>query len=247
MILAPLSLAWGQDSILPPQPYPAGIHFMYTYGKLAIKDQYISNEKYSGRISSFGFGWTRAHEKYNYRLHFDYGFSDEMKNNNAYTDITLVSLSQGFIYQLKPAHFLNKELYLYLGPSTDFVYFYNKPQIAVTGFDYAQSFAAMLSIDLRTEAIYPLSQKFQFETSVQFALLSFTFRQVDSEEEESSPAKLLPFFMAFQGDFDFNIRYCIFRNFSFLGGYEFRLLNISEWDRLTVAGDYGVVGLTYRF
>lgn len=140
--------------------FPAGVHAALVFGKIAVKDKYISNEKYSGPIYSYTVSWSRIHEEYAYRLKFNYGFTDRITNNNASTGITLVLLSQGFLYSLKGKKITGHDLYVWMGPATDFVFFINQPNIAVDGFDYAQSSAAMLSLGINAKAVYPVSKKF---------------------------------------------------------------------------------------
>jgi hypothetical protein len=237
----------GQDDIQTENIYPAGIYAEYSLGSMAVKDQYISKEKYTGPISQYRFGWAREHEKYIYRLRFGYGFSDQIKNNNARTRITQVFLNQGFLYPLKPVQLFHNDLHLLLGPSIDFMYFFNEPNIAVAGFDYSQSFAAMLSVGLNTDVVYPITQKFQIESFLSLSVLSFTFRAIDSDEDDASPAKLLTLFKGLNGTFNFGARYFIVNNLSLRVGYEFQLLTISPWDPITAASDHLVFGLTYRF
>lgn len=227
--------------------YPAGIHFGIMYGGLAVKDQNISSEKYTGKFLQYVFGWARYHEKYAYRLNFIYGFSDQIKNYKSSAEITQVSLDQGFLYPLKQIQFFKKDLYFFMGPSTGFIYYFNKPKIAVAGFDYSQSFAAMLSLGLSTEAFYTLCRKLQLESSLNLSVLSFSFRQVDSEENDESPAKLLTLFKGLNGNFDLGARYFILKNLSIKAGYKFQLINISVWEPLTTAEDNIKVGLTFRF
>ena len=83
------------------------------------------------------------------------------------------------------------DLYIWLGPSTEFFFYYSKPNIAVSGFDYAQSFAGLLALGFKADAIYPLKRNFQLESSLGLTVLSLGFRMVDSEEDNQSPVKKL--------------------------------------------------------
>lgn len=192
-------------------------------------------------------GWAREHNKYVYRLNFSYGFSDQIKNNNARTEITQVFLTQGFLYPLRDKKLFSKELNLFIGASTDFIYFLNKPVVAVDGFDFSQSHAAMLSVGLNADAILRISNKFHVESALSTSILSFAFRSVDNEEDNESPAKLLTLIKGLNSSFDLGVRYFILNKLSIKAGYEFMLLNISAWEPLTLAGDYLVVGIIYRF
>lgn len=238
---------FGQDTLNKIEVFPAGVFIEYGFGNYAVKDQYISQEKYKGNMPQYGIGWAREHDKFVYRLKFAYRYSNKIKNNNASTEITQVTLNQGFLYPLNRAHLFKKELYFYLGPSTDFIFYFNEPNIAVDGFDYAQSFAALLSVGVNVEGIYPLSNKFQIETGLSFPVLSFAFRVVDSEEDDQSPAKLLTLIKGLNLDLNLGIRYFILDKLSVNLKYNFQLLTISAWNPLTTASDNGIIGLTYRF
>ena len=124
----------GQDSLSYLNVYPAGISFEYGIGNYSVKDEYISKEKYSGTLPYYSFGWIRNHNKYVYRLNMDYRYSNDIYNYNVSTGINQLMLSQGFLYPLKKKTLFKNDLYIWLGPSTEFFLYYNKPNIAFLGF-----------------------------------------------------------------------------------------------------------------
>lgn len=237
----------GQDTTNHSTIFPKGITVKYGYGNFSVKDEYISNEKYSGTIPYFSFGWARKHNKYVYRLEMEYRNSDEIKNYNISTNITQFKLNQGFLYPLKKRELFNKELDLWFGPTTEFFFFVNEPNIAVDGFDYAQSFAALFSLGINIVGAYSLNSKFQIESSIGMSALSLGFRMVDSEEDDQSPVKLLTLFSGLNSSFDLGMRYYIFNNLSIKAGYKFELCRISAWNPLISAIDNLLIGLTYSF
>jgi hypothetical protein len=237
----------GQDTTNHSTIFPKGITVKYGYGNFFAKDEYISGEKYSGTIPYFSFGWARKHNKYVYRLEMEYRNSDKIKNFNISTNITQFTLNQGFLYPLKKRGLFNKDLDLWLGPTTDFFFFVNEPNIAVGGFDYSQSFAALLSLGINIAGAYSLNSKFQIESSIGMSALSLGIRMVDNEEDDQSPVKLLTFFSGLYSSFDLGIRYYIFNNLSIKAGYMFELCRISAWNPLIAASDNLLLGLTYSF
>jgi hypothetical protein len=137
----------GQDTPDAPMVYPAGLSLEYGMGNYSVKDEYISNEKYSGTLPFLSVGWARQHSKYVYRLRMIYRNAKDISNYNVSTDVYQFTLNQGFLYPLKTAKLFHHDLYAWLGPTTEFFFFYNKPDIAVSGFDYAQSFAGLFSAE----------------------------------------------------------------------------------------------------
>ncbi len=126
--------------------FPAGVAMEYGIGNFAVTDEYISKEKYSGPMPLFTLQWSRMHETYGYRLEFMFRSSEDIKNYNVSTEIVEGSLQNAYLYPLAPVNLLGKKTFLFLGPTSEFYFYYNQPKIAVSGFDYAQSFAALLAI-----------------------------------------------------------------------------------------------------
>ena len=237
----------GQDDTDAPMVHPAGISVEYGMGNYSVKDKYISNERYSGTLPSFTVGWAREHEKYVYRLQMTYRNSKDISNYNVSTDVYQFTLNQGFLYPLKKVKLFHHDLYAWLGPTTEFFFYYNKPDIAVSGFDYAQSFAGLFSVGGRTEVIYPLKRNLQLESSLGITVLSLGFRMVDSEEDNQSPANLLTLFSGLNSSFDLGARYYLFKQLSVKLAYRFELTNITAWEPLHSASDNIRMGLTYQF
>jgi len=237
----------GQDSLSYLNIFPAGISFKYGIGNYSIKDEYISKEKYSGKLPYFSIGWARNHNKYVYWLEMEYRNSDAIKNNNVSTNITQFTLNQGFLYSLKKGELFKKELYLWLGPSTELFFFYNKQNIAVAGFDYSQSFAALFSAGINIFGTYSLNHKFLIGFSLDLSVLSLGFRSVDNEEDDQTPVKLLTLFSGINSSFDLGIHYDVFDKLSIKAGYKFELCRISAWNPLISTSDNLMLGLTYNF
>jgi hypothetical protein len=239
--------ASGQDTLSYQNIYPAGISIEYGIGNYSVKDEYISKEKYSGILPVISFGWARRHTTYVYRLDLTYRNSDNINNYTVSTDITQFTLNQGFLYPLKKKVIFKKDLYIWLGPSTEFFFFANNQNIAVTGFDYAQSYAALFSLGFQAECIFPLKRNFQLESSLRLTVLSLGYRMVDSEEDDQSPVNLLTMFSGLNSSFDLGVRYCLLNRFSAKLAYQLEVTRISAWDPLLSASDNLVLTLTYRF
>ena len=237
----------GQDSLSHQSTFPAGITIEYGVGNYSVKDEYISKEKYSGTLPYYFVGWTRKHETYIYRLDLSYRKSNNITNYNVSTDITQFTLNQGFLYPLETISLFKKDLYFWLGPATEFFFFINDQNIAVAGFDYAQSFAGLFSLGLNLNGIYPLSNHLQLESSLRATVLSLGFRMVDNEEDDQSAVKLLTLFSGLNSAFDLGARYYLLKRLSVKLAYKFEITRISAWQPLLSASDNLIFGLTYSF
>jgi len=237
----------GQDSLNHQSTFPPGITIEYGVGNYSVKDEYISKEKYSGTLPYYSVRWTKRHNEYVYRLDMAYRNSNDINNFNVTTDITQFTLNQGFLYPLNEISIFQKSLYLWLGPATELFFFYNDQNIAVSGFDYAQSFAGLFSLGLNVEGIYPLNSGFLLESSLRLTVVSLGLRMVDTEEDDQSGAKLLTLFSGLNASFDLGVRYFLLDRLSVKLAYKFELTRISAWDPLLSASDNLIIGLTYSF
>jgi hypothetical protein len=236
-----------QDSLSHRAVFPSGISVEYGLGSYSVRDEYISKEKYSGTLPSFTANWSRFHNKYGYFLSLEYGSSSKIKNYNVSTDIYQFAINQGFLYPLPAISLFARDVYAFLGPSTEAYFFYNKQNIAVSGFDYAQSVAALFSIGVNSEIIFPIRKNLQAESSLGLSMLSLGFRMVDLEEEDVSPVKLLTLLSGTNVSFGLGIRYKLIDNFSLKLGYKLHLTRISSWDPLLSASDNLIVSVAYKF
>jgi len=237
----------GQESDSSEFKFPAGVGVEYGIGNIAVTDEYISKEKYSGTMPFFTFYWSRMHETYGYRLQFMFRSSDDIRNNNVSTEIVEGALRNSYLYPLKPVNVFGKRTFLFLGPVSEFYFYYNQPKIAVSGFDYAQSFAALLSLGGCIESYFLLSENFSVESDFNISLLSLGLRMVDSEEEDVSPAKLLTAFAGFNGSFRLGLRYRLFTSLSVRLAYGLQLTRISSWTPLLAVSDNLIATLSYEY
>jgi len=237
----------GQDSLNPEMNYPEGIALEYGMGSYAVTDEYISTEKYSGCLPYYSIAWANQHSNYVYHLKIDFRNSSEIKNYNVSTDIYQFTLNQGFIYELSRFTLFDNDAHLYLGPSTELFFYYNNQNIAVDGFDYAQSFALLISGGISSQIFYKLWDDFNIEGSLDFSVLSLGLRIVDSEEEDVSPVKILTLFSGTNLVLRLGPRYYLLDNLSVKAAYLFHLTRISSWEPLLSASDNVVFSLTYGF
>ena len=236
-----------QDSLKQKSIYPEGISLEYGIGSYAVTDEYISEEKYSGSLPYYSITWANQHSNYVYHLKIDFSNSSKIKNYHVSADIYQFTLNQGFSYALPKFTIFNKDAYLYLGPSTELFFYYNKQNIAVSGFDYSQSFALLISGGINSQLFYKLWNDFNIEGTLDFNVLSLGFRMVDEEETDESPAKILTLISANNIVFTLGPRCYLLDNLSVKASYLFHLTRINTWEPLLSASDNIVLTLSYGF
>ncbi|MBN1895942.1 hypothetical protein JW906_15765 [bacterium] len=246
LLLMTAMLLYAQEPQGQTRKFPAGLSLAYGIGSHAHTDEYISREKYSGSLPTVQAGWTNRHDSYVYHVGMEFGSSSEIKNANISSTVTQFSMRQGFLYPLPGFSLLSGKANAYVGPSTGIFVFTNKQHIAVSGFDYAQSIAALISLGLDSRLICPLSDRFNIESSLNFSVLSLGVRMVDMEENDESPVKLLTLFSGLNGSWDLGIRFFLSKKLSIKTAYLLGATRISSWDPLYIASDNLILMVTYE-
>jgi len=236
-----------QDTLNQKVIFPTGISVDYGMGSYAHTDEYISKEKYSGSLPYFKAGFAKQHERYVYQIGIEFRSAAELKNNNVSATVYQFSLNQGFLYPLPAFSLFSKSAFAYIGPATEIFVYSNKQNIAVSGFDYVQSYAALLSLGLSSELICLISSRFHIEGSMHFSVLSLGWRMVDLEETDESPLKALTLFAGVHGSFKIGTRYDLLNNLSVKASYLLDVTRISSWEPLLAASDNLIFTMTYGF
>jgi hypothetical protein len=237
----------GQEENSAEPVFPSGIAISFGIGNYSIKDEYISNQKYTGPLPYYSASWTKRHNKYTYALDMSLRYSDNLQNYNVSTEITQFTLNHGFLYPLNKASLFGKDLFIWLGPSSDLFFLYNKPRIAVSGFDYAQSYALLFSLGFNANAVCRLNEKILLESSVNLSILSLGFRSLDMEENDRSAVRFMTALSGMNSSLSAGFRYYLVHNLSLRLAYRFEFTRITGWEPLNAASDNIVVSVNYRF
>jgi hypothetical protein len=244
VVLSHCTLA--QDTTGHRSAYATGLSFQTGLGTIALRDEFISREKYSGGLSHFGVGWSRFHGDHAFEFTLDYARSSTIRNFNASTTITQFSLRQAFLYPLPRFRLFSRDAYVFLGPSAELSVFLNEPQVAVANPNFTESVAALLSLGVSSEVIAPLGHGFQTELSMQVSVLSLGIRVVDPEEDDVSAAKLLTPVSGLIGEARVAVCYRFNRYLSAVISGGVHVLRISSWDPLVTVNNDLAIGLTLR-
>jgi hypothetical protein len=196
-----------------------GFFLYYGIGKIGIRDEYISNEKYSGTPNCFGTYWSKNHGKYLYKLGIEYLFSNELRNNNITSKNKYMSLHQTYLYKTLN----NKKSTLYIGPSVSISYLDNSPNIAGNSLN---SMAGFLHLGIDGLFYSSFNNKLSFEIFSKLGILSFGSKK----NNDDSNAKFESLFT----NTYFNTKIVLnYQPVKILGvglGYENHIIRMTSWD-----------------
>jgi len=217
-------------------------------GHLAIRDQYISEEKYSGTLPSFGVSWLRGDTSSAYRLSFQYAGSSNIRNNNVSAEVIQSGLNLDYLYSVGKFRLLSHDVFAYVGPSAEFFFYYRQQRIATGGNALfgAYSLAFFLSASANSTLVVPLSSVVSAETAARLALLSIGGRLIDFHDQSAKFMKPVPALSGVRGHIDFLMNYDVNDRVRLKTGYSFEICQSSSWDYLLSASDNVVLIITVR-
>ena len=212
-------------------------------GHVAVRDRYISEEKYSGTLPSFAVSWLRGDTSSAYRLSFKYAGSSDIKNNNVSAEVMQSGLGLDYLYSVGKFRLLSHDVFAFVGPSTEFYFYYRQQHIATGGNALfgAYSMAFFLSASVNSTFAVPLSSVFSAETSARLALLSIGGRLIDFHDESAKFMKPVSVLSGVRGHIDFLLNYDVSNRVRLKAGYSFEICQSSTWDYLLSASDNVVV------
>lgn len=239
----------GQDTVNYKAIFPSGISFGYGLGSYSVIDEYISGERYSGRLPCLNLEWIRFHDKIAYRLEFEYQNSDNISNNSISARAMQFVFNEDFIFHVGSFPLLSKRVFAYLGPSVQFFYYDIKYNFGQPGtFISPKTFGIIGSLGINGACIFPVNDKLQIEGVMRSSLLSFSGKKIDEYKYEDQPSPtLLSAITATKIDCDIGIRYYPVRRVSATMAYKFDLLRIHRWDPYIAASNSLVISLNYTF
>jgi hypothetical protein len=218
------------------------------YSHLAVKDQYLSEEKYSGAACTFALGWLQGDTSSANRLGLSLTNATGIRNNNVSAQVLLGSLAFDLLYPVGSFRFLVREFYVAIGPSAEISLYYRQQHIASGGnaMFNAYSFALLFSIGGNATVVVPLSSDLAVEGSARLALLSLAGRLADLHDNNASFFKPVTVFSGLWGVSEVLFRYDVNEYLSVKVGYRFDIRQSCSWDYLIAASDNALLSLVIR-
>jgi hypothetical protein len=238
----------GQDTTDFKTLFTSGISAGYGLGIYSVKDEFISDQKYSGTLPYFNIQWVRFHHHNGYRLQFEYRISDNIKNNNISAEAKQFTFNQDFIYPVGRFTMLSKKMYIFLGPSLQYFYYDINYNFVKPGtFIKSKTFGSIGSFGVNAAFVYQIDTKLTIDGFLRSNLFSVAGKIIDEEVFEETSPRFFTFFTATKFDFELCVRYDLFQKISVSPRYKFDLSRINKWDNYIAASDNLIISINYHF
>jgi hypothetical protein len=213
----------------------------------AIRDEFISDEKYSGSLPYVALSWSRFHDAYGYRLIFEFESSTSVKNHNVSAEITQATFDFEYLYPVGNFPLLSNDLALLAGPSAEIFLHFRNQNIASGGSSLfnALSFSSLLSAAAKAEAYYPLNDVFQIDFGARLSILSLGGRMINPEKKDVSVVKVLTVLSSIRLSTEIAARYRVAKPLTLALVYQFKYTRIAGWDLFLSGSDTFIAAITY--
>ncbi|MFQ5571349.1 MAG: hypothetical protein ACE5G0_16860 [Rhodothermales bacterium] len=242
----PAGTAWGQDTPQLRTLFPTGISVEYGLGNYSVRDEFFSEERYTGPLPFLSAGLSRFKGRMGYRIGLEFRSSSEIQNHNLSTDITHFMLYQDFLYAAGKVSLFSKDVHVFVGPTMEISAYTNRQNVTKVYLNEATSLALMLSLGGHAEIIVPIRPTFQVEWSVRSSLLSGTIRSTDEEEADADP-KLLSALSGMNAHTRLGTRFFFSRHLSAMLSYRLQIMRVSTWDSMLNASNNVIASVTVHF
>jgi hypothetical protein len=220
-------------------------------GTYAIIDEYVSQHKYSGPITTMKLKWTSTRDSTQSSLGMEFQQSGSISNNSVEADVYNIRLQYNETYCVPTWHLLSDKDRCSLGPSMELMTHIRMQQVADRDF-YSKylSFFLLFSGGAVAEYMLPIGDSFRLTSAAFVEVVSVGIRAVDLTTKSASEQRD-PIIRILTPLTNQNIRwvvgceYDVGSGFTATGQYEFRLLRNTSWDRFVAAGDYVSIRVAY--
>jgi len=226
-----------------------GIFVQGGLGYLALRDDYISNEKYSGSLSYFELGWLRSRDSSASRFSMEYRSSSDVKDNNVSANVVQAALNLDYLYPVGAFSLFDRDVFAFLGPSAE-TYLYFRTQNIANGGEAifnAYSFATFFTLGINSELVLPLRSFFSAEWSGRLNLVGFGGRLVNLQINSNEKFfKLVSIISGIQGTTNILLRYNVSDALMLKAGYRLEVRQSNSWDYLLSASDNLIFVVSYQ-
>jgi hypothetical protein len=244
-LLASITCVSAQDSSVSRSLFREGITLEGGIGYVAVRDEFISGERYSGAVPYYGVTWSKYHETYDFRLHLEYQCTANLKEYDLSAELKQFRLSLDYLYPIGEPNLLSKKLSISLGPTAEI--FNSDRRQNIVSSQYLQSKNSLFSCGLRCEVIWMMTASLEVRAAARLTLLSLGIQSVYSNYGSQSASKFLTAFEGIDAECGIGLCYRLTNWLYGYIGYRFDLTRMTAFDYFITANDNLTLSLTYGF
>lgn len=208
---------------------PLGLSVEYGIGSSAIKDEYVSQERYTGSMNYIGFWYGRMNDQKGFQLGLTNQQGDDFKNYAIRADFSRVSLNFDQFFSIKEFKIFSKPSTWYFGPSVE--YFEYELINRFSSNHKVFSEYIMVSMGINTFIDWNISEKFITTVFLRSNVVSVNHKLHDEQKYPEQEAKLQTFFVSNNINGDLFLRYKILKRISLGLKLKGQYTRSTGWDK----------------
>ena len=213
-----------------------------------LKDDFISNQKYSGSSGYLRLSWSSSLGKSLFEVSMESLVAPSLSNNNLSTAFGSGSLSGALLFPLRPFSVAGRTGTLFVGPTWGFSLYLGKLDLSEGSFlNETASLTLLAPLGVRAGGVLGVSPRIHVEGWVGSSILTATLRSVDVVDDAGVAGGVLPFWSTQQVNGDLAARFQVSEKVEARLGYRMRLLRAQEWNPLLMVSDGLHLGVTIGF
>ena len=232
-------------------PYPAsfGLSVQGNLGSYAVRDEFISHEKYSGALPGLIVEWSDVGASGGNRFTLEYASAPAIKNYNVSAAILEFALGIDWIYPVGRFSLFSRPVFASLGPSSEFYIHFRSQNLSTGGLAIFRtySFASLFTVGVNASFVSPVSADFIADASFGASVAGLGGRLVNPDDSQSSMFEFLTLVAGLRCKTDIGLRYMVFSNLSVRLGYRLEIVRIDAWDYFISGSDIAALSVRYGF
>lgn len=189
-----------------------GLIVEYGLGGVALKDQYISKERYTGTIPFLGVYYGRLDERKGYQLGFTFQKDNELENFAIRAEYMRASLNFDQFFTVKSFLMAGKEAAWHIGPSVE--YFEYELTNRFSSNHKAWSELIMASVGINTLLDWQFGKKFTASAFLRSNVIGMSYKTHDERKFPDKNSILQTLVTANNLDAELAVRYKIVKRIS---------------------------------
>lgn len=206
-----------------------GLSIEYGMGGVAVTDEYISKERYSGSLPYIGVWYGRLIDRQGFQLGFTFQQDPDLENHAVRAEYSRVNLNFDQFYRMKEFRVCSKPASWYFGPSAEYFEYEFISRVSANHNVFSE--LIMVSVGINSLLEWRFTEKFTASAFIRSNVIGVNSKTHDERQFPDKNSVLQTLLTANNLDGDLAVRYRIVNRFSLGLKGKAQYTRSSGWDR----------------
>lgn len=197
-----LSSLFGQDTL---PINRMGLTVEYGIGSVAIVDEYISDERYTGNLPYLGIWYNRLARDQGFRLGFTFQQDNGLENYSIRAELSRINLIYDQLFKIKKFNIAKKPAFWTIGPSFEYFEYELINQFSSTYKGFSEYIMVILGFNTAVE--WDITKRFTASVFLRTNVIGTSYKTHDEQNYPDVNTRLQTLFTANNLNVDLGLRY----------------------------------------